>query len=96
MEPRYFVYMLRCLDNSFYIGYTNNLEKRVIKHNRGKAAKYTRGRRPVAVVYTERHKSKSSAMLRELQLKKLSRTEKEALIAGNLTDDNNPVESRCV
>lgn len=96
MEPRYFVYILRCSDDSYYIGYTNNLEKRVIKHNNGKAAKYTRGRRPVTVVYSERHNSKNSAMLREFHLKKLSRTAKEALIAGNFTDDKNTVESKCV
>lgn len=96
MEPCYFVYILRCSDGSYYIGYTNNLEKRVKTHNQGKAAKYTRGRRPVTVVYSERHNSKNSAMLREFHLKKLSRPDKEALIAGNFTDDKNTVESKYV
>lgn len=95
MEPRYFVYILRCSDCSYYTGYTNNLEKRLKMHNQGKAAKYTRGRRPVAVVYSERHNSKNSAMLREFQLKKLNRMAKEALIVGNLTE-NHTVESKCV
>lgn len=96
MEPCYFVYILKCSNDSYYIGYTNNLEKRVKMHNQGKAAKYTRGRRPVAVVYSERHSTKNSAMLREFQLKKLNRMAKEALIAGNLTDGYNPVKSICI
>ena len=84
LAKRYFVYILHCSDKSFYIGYTDNLDARVKKHNSGKAAKYTSGRRPVQLAYWEEHESKSSAMSREVKLKQLSRAEKEALITGNV------------
>lgn len=76
----HFVYLLRCVDDSLYCGYTNNLTKRVETHNRGKGAKYTRRRTPVTLVYSEEFKTKSEALKREHQIKKLSRKEKLALI----------------
>ena len=79
-EKVYFVYLLRCIDNTLYCGYTDNLEKRVETHNRGKGAKYTRRRTPVTLVYSEKLKTKSEALKREHQIKKLSRKEKLALI----------------
>ena len=85
MKKIYFVYILECSDKSYYIGYTDNLDARVEKHNKGKAAKYTSGRRPVNLVYCEEYGSKSSAMSREVKLKQLSRVQKEALISDGKT-----------
>ena len=79
----YFVYILRCADKTFYTGITNDLEKRVETHNTGKtAAKYTRARRPVKLVYSEQLKTKSAALKREWEIKKMKRSEKALLING--------------
>lgn len=76
------VYMLRCGDGSLYTGWTNDMEKRLAAHQKGSGAKYTRGRGPVTLVYLEELPDRSSAMKREAAIKKLSRQQKEALIAG--------------
>jgi len=78
---KFYVYIVCCVDGSLYTGYTNNLDSRVLKHNKGKGAKYTRGRRPVTLVYHEVHETKSIAMKREYQIKKLSHFEKMFLIS---------------
>lgn len=76
----FFVYILECADGTFYIGSTNDLEKRLLAHNEGNAgAKYTRGRRPVVVRYVETVGTRGAALTREAVLKKLSRKEKAAL-----------------
>lgn len=76
------VYMLQCSDDTFYIGSTNDLEKRVRAHNHAKSgAHYTKIRRPVVIVYSEVCESLSHARSREAALKKLSRKEKERLIS---------------
>lgn len=88
--------MLRCGDGSLYTGWTNDLEKRLAAHRSGTGAKYTRGRGPVTLVYSEDFPDKSSAMKREAAIKKLSRPQKEALIAkqqagkGTLRRDSEP------
>jgi putative endonuclease len=71
--------MLRCQDDSLYTGYTDNVEKRLATHNQGKGAKYTRGRLPVALVYCEDFLDKSSAIKREIEIKKLTKGKKEEL-----------------
>ena len=71
-----YVYILECADGTLYTGYTVDLEKRLAKHNAGKASKYTRGRLPVKVVYSEQVPTKEVAMQREAAIKKLTRTEK--------------------
>ena len=71
--------MVECDDNTYYTGYTNDLEHRIKKHNQGKGAKYTRGRTPVNLVYKEEYDSQSKAMRREYEIKKLTRKEKEEL-----------------
>lgn len=76
----HFVYLLHCSDHSLYCGYTNDLPKRIKTHNAGKGAKYTRGRLPVKLVYSERFRSKSKALKREIQIKKLSRILKKKLV----------------
>jgi putative endonuclease len=72
--------MLRCADGTLYTGYTINLKARVVAHNAGRGAKYTRGRRPVALVYSRGFRSIGKALAREYALKQLTRAEKEALI----------------
>ena len=75
-----YTYILRCRDGSLYTGWTNNLEKRIACHNAGKGAKYTKTRRPVALVYYETFETKEDAMRREYAIKQMSRTEKEKLV----------------
>ena len=75
-----YTYILKCRDDSLYTGWTNNLEKRLITHNEGKGAKYTKARRPVELVYYEEFQTREEAMKREYAIKQLSRKEKEALI----------------
>ncbi len=79
----YFIYVLRCSDNSLYCGITNNLEKRLQDHNKGlsKSAKYTRAKRPVKLVYSEKYDTKSAALKREYEIKQMPKDKKEALIA---------------
>lgn len=76
----HYTYILRCKDKTYYTGYTNNLEKRLMAHNAGKGAKYTKGRGPVELVYYEEYEDKSTAMQREWEIKQLSRSEKELMI----------------
>jgi putative endonuclease len=71
-----FVYILKCADNSLYTGWTNNLEKRIDKHNSGNGAKYTRGRLPVELVYFESFETREEAMTREIRIKRMSRSQK--------------------
>lgn len=83
----YFVYILRCIDNSLYCGQTNDLKRRVKEHNfdNNKSAKYLRGRTPAKLVYSEKYKSLTEALRREIQIKKLTKAKKEALINKDLT-----------
>ncbi|HUW25596.1 MAG TPA: GIY-YIG nuclease family protein [Gallionella sp.] len=74
-------YILSCADDTLYTGITNDLEKRLAAHNAGTAARYTRGRSPVSLVYTEACADKSVALKREMKIKRLSRSGKLALIA---------------
>jgi putative endonuclease len=76
------VYFLRCRDGSLYAGSTNDLARRLEAHGRGKGARYTRSRLPVVLAWTARAKDRSAALRREAALKRLSRTEKLALVAG--------------
>lgn len=77
---RYFVYLLRCNDNSLYTGWTTDLEKRLLAHNKGNASKYTRARRPVSMVYNEEFETKQDAMRREYEIKTWNRDKKLGLI----------------
>ncbi len=78
----FFVYILRCCDDTLYTGYTNDMDARFKVHSSGKGAKYTRGRLPVTLVFFQTFPYKSSAMKREAQIKRLTRTEKLSLIAS--------------
>ena len=75
-----YVYIVECSDETFYTGWTNNLEKRITQHSSGKGAKYTRGRGPVKLVYYEEFNEKSEAMKREYEIKKMKRNDKLNLI----------------
>ncbi|MCU5747055.1 GIY-YIG nuclease family protein [Staphylococcus sp. SQ8-PEA] len=76
----HYVYIVKCKDESLYTGYTKDVPQRVIKHNKGLGAKYTKIRRPVVLVYQEMYTSKSKALKREYEIKQYSREEKLALI----------------
>lgn len=80
MERNWFVYILNCSDGTLYTGITNDLDRRIKAHNAGTASKYTRVRRPVSIVYSEEVETKGDALRRELQIKRLTRSEKMAII----------------
>lgn len=82
-ELMFYVYILKCNDNTLYTGYTVDLNRRLESHNRGLGAKYTKSRLPVEIVYQEVFSSKSEAMKREMGIKKLSRAEKLNLIEND-------------
>jgi putative endonuclease len=82
MKKKYYVYIARCSDDTLYTGSTGNIEERMRKHN-GQlpgGAKYTRGRRPVTLLYSETCKNKNMALVREHQIKKLTREQKLGLV----------------
>lgn len=82
---KFFTYIVECADGTLYTGYTDNLEKRIAKHNSGLGAKYTRGRIPVFLKYFEEFDNKSSAMRREFFIKKLSRKQKLEIIEKSIS-----------
>lgn len=79
-ETKWFVYLLRCADNSLYTGITNDLTRRFNQHNAGTASRYTRSRLPVVLAYQEPQESQSHALKRESAIKALTRPQKEPLI----------------
>ena len=83
-NQKHFVYILKCADGSFYVGSATDLEDRLKRHNSGNGAVFTALRRPVKLVYQEPYKYLDDAIKRERQIKKWSRTKKEALINGEL------------
>jgi putative endonuclease len=76
------LYILRCGDGSFYTGVSTDIERRLGQHQDGKASRYTRTHRPVALVHREECGTRSQALSRECAVKALSRAEKEDLVAG--------------
>jgi len=84
MDKRLFVYIVKCKDDSYYTGVTNNAEKRVVEHNYGLNKKsYTYSRRPVKLVFSQEFSDPNEAIRFEKQVKGWSRAKKEALIEGN-------------
>lgn len=73
------VYILRCGDGTLYTGVTNDMSRRLAAHENGTGAKYTRGRGPLALIYSEQHRTRSRAQKREAAIKALSREQKIAL-----------------
>jgi len=78
----YYLYILRCSDNSLYCGQTNNLQRRIHEHNsnKSKSAKYLRARKPVKLVYFEAYATLKQARQREGQIKRWTKAKKEALV----------------
>lgn len=80
----YHLYILRCADDTLYTGITTDLDRRVAEHNTSPVgAKYTRARRPVALVYSRRFRTRSNALREEARVKRLSRSEKLRIIQGD-------------
>lgn len=86
MNMKFYTYIIECADKTLYTGYTDNLEKRINKHNSGLGAKYTRGRLPVHIVYSEKFLDQSSARKREYEIKQLTKLQKIALINKKTTE----------
>ncbi|MBP2635717.1 MAG: Excinuclease subunit domain protein [Firmicutes bacterium] len=75
-----YTYIIRCADNTYYTGWTTDLETRLVAHNSGSGARYTRGRLPVELVYYEEYANESLARKREYAIKQLTRKVKEEMI----------------
>jgi len=86
MKNKWYVYLLRCSDNSLYCGITNNLSNRLKQHNRGKGSKYTRFRLPVKFVYLEIAENRSVVSKREYRIKQLTKKEKELMVKNYLNN----------
>jgi predicted GIY-YIG superfamily endonuclease len=80
----HYVYLLRCADNSLYVGETSDLQTREQDHNEGRGGSYTAKRRPVHIVYAEQYRSREEALRRERQIKRWSSPKKELLARGDL------------
>lgn len=76
----WFLYIVECTDASYYTGITTDIDRRIEEHNSGKGAKYTQGRGPVSVVYTESFEDRSQASKREFEIKSLNKEQKTKLI----------------
>ena len=83
---RYYVYILECQDGTYYTGYTPDIKKRIELHNKGKGAKYTRGRRPVKLAWCKEYRQFKPAFKVEKIIKQLTRLQKEALVKGRRLD----------
>ncbi|MCK8826709.1 GIY-YIG nuclease family protein [Natroniella acetigena] len=82
----HYVYIVQCSDDTLYTGYTTDVNRRIKEHNQGKGAKYTRGRGPVKLCYTEDYTTRSQAQKREYIIKQLTRQQKLKLIKGELDE----------
>ena len=84
------LYIIKCSDNSIYTGITTDLQRRISSHSQGTGAKYTKGKGPFEVLYTEQHEDRSGASKQEYQIKKLTHTKKLDFIANkNLITGSN-------
>ena len=81
---RFFVYILHCVDGTYYVGSTADVTARVEIHNSGQGPRFTASRRPVRLVHSAPFDTMAEARLREIQIKKWSRAKKEALISGDI------------
>lgn len=86
MENKHTFYVLRCKDQTYYAGYTNNLNKRIKTHNSGKGAKYTRARTPVECIFAQNFDSKQDAMRQEYAFKQLTREKKEQYMKEHVNE----------
>jgi len=81
---KFYIYLLRCSNGSYYVGRTDDIARRLEEHNFGKGAEHTRKYRPVHLLLTEAFDSECDAIRREIQIKHWSRAKKAALAAGDL------------
>lgn len=79
-----YIYILRCENDEFYVGSTNDINDRVVRHKSGRGAVYTKHHKPEEQIYTEEYDTYQEAFKRERQIKGWSRAKKEALIAGDI------------
>lgn len=79
-EGKFFVYIVQCRDETFYTGYTNDLNARIALHNKGDGAKYLRGKLPVKLVYAKEYHYYKNALHGERNIKKSTREQKERLV----------------
>lgn len=79
-HPNWWTYIVECADGTYYTGLTYDLDNRLETHNTGKGAAYTRGRRPVKLIYSEKFSTHKAAAQRECAIKKLTRQQKEVLL----------------
>lgn len=86
MARPFFTYMLRCADGSYYVGHTDDIERRVSQHEAGTVAGYTATRLPARLVWFEEFLTREEAKVAEAQIKKWSRRKKEALIEGKIDE----------
>jgi putative endonuclease len=91
-DKPWYLYMIRCKDDSLYTGITMDIQRRFAEHQEQgpRSAKYLRGKLPIELVYNEKLNSKPVALKAELRIKKLSKTEKEALVKAQLPDKQRP------
>ena len=82
MDSKWYLYILKCGDGTFYTGIATDVLKRLEMHRSGKGAKYTRGRGPLELVYSEECENHSQALKRECEVKKLTKDQKQQLILG--------------
>jgi putative endonuclease len=83
MRMAFYCYIIECVDGSYYTGWSTDPERRLIQHNRGTGARYTRSRRPVRLVYVEELPDKVAALKRERAIQALTRLQKQRLIASS-------------
>lgn len=81
-QGNFYAYILECHDGTYYTGSTNNLQKRIFSHENGNGAKYTRGRRPVKLVWCKKYRYFKEAFLEERRIKRLTKGQKESLIVN--------------
>ncbi len=86
MPRPFFAYILRCADESFYVGHTDDLEKRVLEHQEGGRCAYTETRLPVRLVWSQEFATREEALAAERRIKNWSRAKKQALISGGFDE----------
>lgn len=89
-QKPWWIYIVECADGSYYTGISPDINKRIQKHNNGTGAKYTNSRKPVELIYFEKHENRSAATKREIELKKLTHQEKNKLVKKFFTPNNYP------
>ena len=86
MSKPFFTYILRCSDESYYVGHTDDLDERMAQHATGQGSAYTATRRPVKLVWCDGFQTREEAKTAEAQIKRWSRRKKAALIAGKVDE----------